>query len=279
VICQDSPEYPGLLKQTADPPFLLYRKGAKLNAADKFVATVGTRVPSPYGEKTAFDIAGQISICGGVIVSGLAFGIDAICHRAAVKNVKKTVAVLASPVACVTPSSHFNLAEKILQAGGTILSEYGGDMQSYKYRFLERNRIISGMCKATIVIEAAKKSGALITAAHANEQGRDVFALVGDITRPQAQGCLNLIENSKAFPIVSVQGLMAGLGFNIASNKYCGLDAFQLMIAEKIELSPCTTDELLMQPGFAPAELNAVLSVLEMKNLIRKRADHKWVPV
>jgi DNA processing protein len=279
VIVPDSAEYPELLRQIPNPPFLFYRRGAPLNPADKFIAMVGTRVPSLYGEKMAFAIAERISLCGGIVVSGLAFGVDAICHRAAVKNNKPTVAVMASPVDNVTPSSHFNLAEKILATGGTIISEYAGDTASYKYRFLERNRIISGLCKATIVIEAAKKSGALITAAHANEQQRDVYALVGDIIRPQAQGCLGLIDASKAWPIVSMESLLYDLGFDPPANKHAGLNKEELFIAEKLTFAPLSTDELCAATGFGSQILNVILTKLEIKKLIRKNQNLKWEPV
>ncbi len=279
VLSRESPEYPALLNDIANPPFLLYRRGAPLTSSDKFVAIVGTRVPSPYGEKMAYTIAEKISVCGGIVVSGLAFGVDAICHLAAVKTHKPTVAVMASPLENVTPASHFNLAKQILSEGGTILSEYAGDTSSYKYRFLERNRIISGLCLSTVVIEAAKKSGALITAAHANEQQRDVYALVGDITRPQAQGCLGLIDASKAFPIVSVDSLLYALGFDFSADRFSGLKSEELCVAEKLSFAPLSADELCGATGINPQLLNVILTKLEIKNLIRKKPDLKWESV
>jgi DNA processing protein len=275
LIGRESDEYPELLKQTGNSPFLLYRKGAKMRN-NNFVAMVGTRVPSAYGEKMAFEIAERITLAGGIIVSGLAFGIDAICHRASVKNNMATVAVLASPVDNVTPSSHFNLSEKILAAGGTIISEYSGDTSAYKYRFLERNRIISGLCKATVVIEAAKKSGALITAEHAVKQQREVYALVGDITRPQARGCLDLIDQSKAFPIVSIESLLYGLGFDPFANRYFGLNKDEILVAEKLASAPLSIDELCEQTGFNPQILNVIITKLEIKNLVEKNEFMKW---
>ncbi|HLG25188.1 MAG TPA: DNA-processing protein DprA, partial [Candidatus Gracilibacteria bacterium] len=213
LITRGNVEYPALLSQIHDPPFSLYRKG-KTFGSSPHVAVVGTRMPSFYGQTMAHEISGKIAACGGVIVSGLAFGIDAIAHRAAVKAGVQTVAVLASGIGKITPSSHARLADEILASGGTIISEYANDEVSYKGRFLERNRIISGLCAATIVIEAKEKSGALITARHAFEQDRDVYALVGDITRPQAQGCLNLIRDDAARPVTGIAKLLEDLGLD-----------------------------------------------------------------
>jgi DNA processing protein len=247
-----------------------------LKADDRFIAIVGTRVPSLYGEKSAYNISERIALYGGVIVSGLAFGIDAICHYAAVRNGKPTVAVLASPADKVTPSSHFNLSENILKTGGTIISEYAGDVTANKYRFLERNRLISGLCRATVIIEAAKKSGALITAAHASNQNRDVYALVGDITRPQAQGCLNLIEKNIACPVVSVDSLLRDLGFDPQKNKYAALTGPELKIIEFLKKSPLPADELCAKTKLKPQILNVMLTKLEIKNLIGKNEKMNW---
>jgi DNA processing protein len=186
------------------------------------------------------------------------------------------MAVLASPVDNVTPSSHCSLAEKILLTGGTIISEYAGDVTSYKYRFLERNRLISGLCKATVIIEAARKSGALITAEHASNQQRDVYALVGDIMRPQAQGCLNLIEKNIASPIVSVDSLLYDLGFDPQKNKYAGLTEFESAIIRLLEKSRFSANELCAKAEVTPQILNVILTKLEIKNLIRKNKNLTW---
>jgi DNA processing protein len=273
LIGRESAEFPFLLKQIDSPPFLLYRKGAPLSSKMKYIAMVGTRVPSIYGQEMALTIGEKIAGSGGVIVSGLAFGIDAICHHAAIKNNKPTIAVLASGVEFVTPSSHITLAENILSAGGTIISEYAGENVSYKYRFLERNRLISGLCKSTIIIEAAEKSGALITAKHALHQNRDVYALVGDITRPQAKGCLNLIAKSGASPIVTVEELLIALGFNSPANN---LDELHKKIVGMLSSRHLNTEEIARKTGYSPQQLSVTLMQLELNNLIRKNPYSKW---
>jgi len=275
-VSPSSAEFPQLLKNIDDPPFLLYRKGAPLNAGKTHVAVVGTRVPSAYGEKFAMEIAEGIALNGGVVVSGLAFGIDAIAHYAAVKNNRPTVAVLASGINRITPSSNTGLARKILEKGGTILSEYASGPPSFKWRFLERNRIISGLCKATIVIEAKERSGALITADHALKQGRDIYALVGDLTRPQARGCLDLIENGGALPITSVRGLLKDLGFDPDAQVIKNLTDEEVLVLAAVRDKPMTADELCGKTFLLPEALNVRLTMLEMKNLIRKNAQMKW---
>lgn len=271
-----SAEFPPLLLNIDDPPFLLYRKGAPLSQGAAHAAVVGTRAPSAYGEKFAHEIAEGIAQNGGIVVSGLAFGIDAIAHRAAVKNNLPTVAVLASGINRITPSSNTGLAKQILEKGGTILSEYACGPPSFKWRFLERNRIISGLCKATIVIEAKERSGALITADHALKQGRDIYALVGDLTRPQARGCLNLIEKGCAMAVTSVRGLLRDLGFNPDAQAVKSLTDEEALILAAVREKPRSSDELCGIIFMKPEFLNVHLTILEMKNLIRKNAQMKW---
>jgi DNA processing protein len=271
-----SPEYPPLLKVIPSPPFLLYRKGAALNPLAPHIAVVGTRMPSQYGERFAFRIAEGIAQCGGTVVSGLAYGIDAIAHRAAVKNNLPTVAVLASGINRITPSGNSGLARQILEKGGTIISEYAGGPPSYKGRFLERNRLISGLCNATVVIEAKSRSGALITASHASKQNRDVYALMGDLDRPQAQGCLNLIDEARAMPITSVRWFLMEIGFDPDAQVIKSLSDDELLVLAAVRGKPLTADEMVSEIRMAPAELNVALTMLEMKNLVRKNAQMKW---
>lgn len=230
LVGRDAEEFPLVLKEIADPPFLLYRKGAALRPDFQGIAMVGTRIPSFYGTDMAAKIAQKICGrrhsgafgAGAVIVSGLAYGVDAIAHEMAVEEGVPTVAFLASGLAKITPYQHTGLAARIVAGGGTLFSEYPQYDGAHRYRFLERNRLISGLCKATIVIEACGRSGALITARHAFEQNRDVYALVGDIERPQAEGCLRLIADDMARPIVSVDGLVKALGLEEGFGDFCG---------------------------------------------------------
>jgi DNA processing protein len=277
-ITQNSEEFPPLLKEIPQSPKLLYRRGSPLNNQKPHIAIVGTRMPSAYGEKIAYILAKEIIKAGAIVVSGLAFGIDAKVHKAAVDLGKPTVAILASGVKHVTPQSHTDLANKIIEKGGTILSEYENYNSAHKFRFLERNRLISGLCKATIVIEAKERSGALITANHAFDQNRDIFALPGDIDRPQAQGCLKLIAQDKAIPITSKEQLLEDLGLNLkqtqiqsfASNKN---DNTVMCLLEE---EPHSAQSLTEKTGLPIMKINSTLSMLELQNLIVKLPNQKW---
>lgn len=224
----------------------------------------------------AYELAEKISLCGGVVVSGLAFGVDAAAHRGVVKNNKPTIAVLASGLDTVTPRNHLSLAHSILAAGGTLLSEYASGSVSYKGNFLARNRLISGLSQATIIIEAKEKSGALITARHALEQGRDTYALVGDVTRPQARGCLNLLMEGAAQPIFSVEELMAQLGFNVKETVLKQLDQDETIVLSFLKNGALTTEELAIQSSLEIWILAGILTRLEVKNLAWKNSKGRW---
>ncbi len=285
LITQGSDEYPEPLKNIHDAPITLYRKGAPLSNKTPYFAIVGTRTCSEYGEKIALRIADSITRRGCTVVSGLAIGIDAFAHYAAVKIKMPTIAVLASGISKITPTINTRLGNDILKNGGTLLSEYAEESISYKGRYLERNRIISGLCKAVIVIEAPAKSGALNTARFALEQNRDVYALVSDITRPQAKGCLNLISTDMARPVVSIDTLMEELGLGNAPIQMdmCNIgirteisDDKAKNIFTRIYNQPQSFDELRMSGNIEPAEINIILTRLELAGMIKKTREMKW---
>jgi DNA processing protein len=281
LITQKANEYPSILKTAEGSPIALYRKGAPLRGNLRHIAMVGTRKMSVYGGGFAAKIGELLALNNVVIVSGLAFGVDAAAHFAAVKNGRPTVAVLASGLMNITPASHYNLAEKILSCGGTLISEYACDGDSYKGRYLERNRIISGLCEATIVVEAPQKSGALITSRFALEQDREVYALVGDIGREQSEGCLNLIEKGGAYAILSMQGLAADLKLKTVSVEIgsaieaAGGDTASVL--RLIRQGPVYSDRLCEITGRSPSEISVILTKLEMAGLVKKGRDNFWM--
>ncbi len=276
LIGRENKEYPVLLKEIVDAPFLLYRKGAALKPETKYLSMVGTRKISAYGEDMAMQIAQKIAINNCVIVSGLAIGVDSICHFGAVKKGKPTVAILASGVSKVTPATNYFLARKILETGGTLLSEYPTFGESYKGRYLERNRIIAGMSAATIVVEAPEKSGALVTARLALEQNRDVYALAGDIGREQTAGCLRIIEAGEAYPVLSIKGLLNDLGLKNEDAELADLDNQSQKIYEELRKKPATGDELGERLKMGSAAINVLLTKMELKGLIRKNGANKF---
>jgi DNA processing protein len=170
-----SPEYPPLLREIYDPPVLVYYLGSLPNPELPLVAIVGTRKPSPKAAAQAFDIAKELAIQGISVVSGLALGIDAMAHRGNVEGRARSIAVLGSGLDRIYPSSNRGLAWRILETGGGLLSEYPPGTGPYKWNFPARNRIISGLSRGVLIIEAPQKSGALITAGFALEQNRELW--------------------------------------------------------------------------------------------------------
>jgi DNA processing protein len=184
--------YPRLLNCIGRPPKLLYIKGA-IDSRRKCIAVVGSRNPSPYGLKCTAYFAGELSRRGYVIVSGLALGIDSKAHMTALENNGKTYSVLGSGIGNIYPSSNEDLAQVITE-NGALISEYAPYAKPDKWHFPERNRIISGICHATLIVEGKTNSGSLITATHSIEQGREVFCVPGNIFSENSRGVNSLIN-------------------------------------------------------------------------------------
>lgn len=189
-------DYPEQLKNIYDPPLRLYVLGNKEILKEKGVAVVGTRNPTEYGKKVAIQFAKQLSEKGVNIISGLAVGIDTCAHlgNLQVYDKAKTIAVLGNGLDEIYPKDNINLAKQIIKSGGCIISEYPVGTKPKKLHFPQRNRIISGLSKGVLVIEAREKSGSLITADFALEQGKEVFAVPGDVGKLTSVGTNNLIK-------------------------------------------------------------------------------------
>ena len=177
------------LTNIAKVPQYIYFTGSLPEDRIPSVAIVGTRKPSAYGKEVAHTLSYDLAKKGVVIISGLALGIDSIAHKAAIEASGTTIAVLANSVDQIYPRTNKDLAEKILGSGGAILSEYEPPTDARDYQFLARNRIVSGLSDAVIVIEAAARSGTLATVSHALDQGKEVFVVPGNITSPLSTGC------------------------------------------------------------------------------------------
>ncbi len=188
------PAYPVLLKETADPPLLLYVKGNVDALVSPQIAIVGSRTPTPAGMRTTTQFAQHLARAGLCITSGLALGIDGASHEGALTVQGRTLAICGTGLNHCYPVSHRALAEKIWRQQGALVSEFPLTMAAQKMHFPRRNRIIAGLSIGTLVIEAALKSGSLITARHALECGREVFAVPGSIHHPLAKGCHHLIR-------------------------------------------------------------------------------------
>lgn len=192
----ENEEYPEQLRNIYDPPLRLYVLGNKEILKEKGIAIVGTRNPTAYGKKVAIQFAKQLSEKGINIISGLAWGIDTCAHlgNLQVYDKAKTIAVLGNGLDEIYPKENINLAKQIIKSGGCIISEYPIGTKPKKLHFPQRNRIISGLSKGVLVIEAREKSGSLITADFALEQGKEVFAVPGDMGKLTSVGTNNLIK-------------------------------------------------------------------------------------
>ena len=186
--------YPDILRELHDPPLCLYVRGVLPEFPRKAVAIVGTRRTSAYGARMTERIAADAAAMGYTVVSGLAMGVDTIAHTAVVNNGGITVAVVGSGLAHVHPRENIPLAREIVNHGGAVVSEFPISMPPSRQNFPRRNRIVAGLCEATVVTEAGLESGAMITARHAIEYNREVFALPGNVDNPVARGCNALIK-------------------------------------------------------------------------------------
>lgn len=192
-----SKEYPEQLKNIYDPPKKLYVLGNKGILKQNGIAIVGTRKATQYGKNVALKMSKELSEKGINIISGLAVGIDTYAHLGCLgsNNKGKTIAVLGSPIENIYPKENIEIAKQIIKSGGCIVTEYEKGSKIEKYNFPQRNRIISGLSKGVLVVEATPKSGALITAEFGIEQGKEIFAIPGDINKLQSQGCNILIKD------------------------------------------------------------------------------------
>ena len=190
----EHPGYPECLRQIPDPPAILFVKGGSEVLAMPQIAMVGSRSPTPAGQRIAREFARELAATGLVITSGLAIGIDAASHEGALEGRGLTIAVAGTGLDRVYPRHHATLADRILEAGGALVSEYPPGIGPLATNFPRRNRIISGLALGTVVVEATLRSGSLITARMALEQNRDVFAVPGSIHSPLSRGCHRLIQ-------------------------------------------------------------------------------------
>ena len=231
---------------------------------------VGTRRSTSYGKEACAKIVSELAEFNFVIVSGLAVGIDAAAHQAALNNNMKTIAVLGSGMArnVLYPAVNRNLAEKIVQAGGAIISEYPYMMKAAVYTFPQRNRIIAGLSQGVLVVEAPERSGALITANFAIDYNRDVFSLPGPIFSQKSIGANQLIKLG-AIPITSAVDILEWFGISPkASMPNIQLSPLEEQIIAVLD-EPMTRDELIRKLRTKSQEINSVLSLMEIKGIIK----------
>lgn len=276
LILREDPDFPPLLREIPHPPFGLYLKGTLPPADQLAIAIVGTRRATPDGKTTARRFATELARSGIAIVSGLAFGIDAAAHEGCLDAGGRTIAVLACGIGSIYPRNNEPLANRILANGGAIISEYPPDMPAYPSRFLERNRIISGLSKGTLVIEAPERSGSLATARFALEQNRDVFVVPGPVTHPHFKGSHVLIRQGAEL-VTGAEDVLASYG--IAAEK-AGIFSSGETPDEKIVLEflresggGADIDKIIEATKLEPRIANRTVSTLFIKGAIRESGD------
>ncbi len=269
----DDNTYPQALRQTDSAPPVLYVDG-KLNESDQLaVAIVGTRRASSYGREIAHQLATELARNGITVVSGLALGIDTIAHSAALKAGGRTLSVLGSGVDQIYPTQNRRLAEAIRDQGA-IISEYWLGTRPEAMNFPPRNRIISGLSQAVIIVEAGKRSGALITATFAAEQGREVFAIPGSILHPGSIGCNQLIQQG-ATPLLSIDDVLDQLQVDRMREATIVRQSVQSDPSEQEILNLLSTDslhidEIARRTTLSTAQISSLLAVMELKGLVRQ---------
>ena len=274
----DDADYPAHLRSIPDPPEKLYYSGDIGLIRFPGIAVVGTRRSSPYGRWAARCIAKRVARCGVPVISGMAEGIDSAAHWGCMEEGTGTVAVFGTGVDICFPASNEKLYAKILESG-LMLSEYEPGTIGYKSNFPQRNRIISGLSKSVIVVEGALKSGSMITARLALEQGRDVFAVPGNIDQPNSIGVNKLIADG-AFPIMQLEGLESLLGIGegrIARMIASFSDEEKIVIGSVLEAPGISAEEIALKSGMPLRNCSLLASALELKGFIRTEGSRLYI--
>ncbi len=270
---KEDKDYPKKLKKIIDPPPVLYYRGNLDIENQPVLAVVGTRCCSDYGKQATMEIVADLSRIGFVIISGMAHGIDTIAHQTALDNGAKTIAVLGTGIdkKSIYPRENVGLAEKIIEKGGAVISEFPPGTPGHKSNFPQRNRIISGLSLGTLVIEAKQRSGALITANHAFEQRKKVFALPGSIYSPNSRGCNYLIKKGAQL-IEQAEDILKTLQLDLTISKkeIKPENRVEEMILNILKNKKAMhIDELIEKTELSSPEVSSTLTGLEMKKIIK----------
>ena len=266
----ESMEFPEKLKNIPHPPKQIYVMGNAELLHQKSIAVVGSRKYTVYGKNVAMLVGNKLSVSGIPVVSGLAYGIDAYAHEGTVAANGKGIAVLGSGINKMTPYPNKPLMNKILDKGGLIVSEYEPNFQAQKWTYPERNRIISGLSEGVIVIEANYNSGALITAQCANEQGRTVYAVPGNINSQFSMGS-NLLIRDGAVPLIIIDDVIRDIGRFIPIEDVIkvALDEDEIEILEVVKMfNGVSSDKLASILGKSVGHINSIVTILEIKGIV-----------
>jgi len=274
---RENPEFPPLLREIPHPPFGIYAKGSLPANDQAAIAVVGTRRATPDGKNIARRFAAGLAHAGFLIVSGLAFGVDAAAHEGCLDAKGTTIAVLACGLANVYPKNNASLAEKILAGGGSIISEYPPDMPAYPSRFLERNRIVSGLSKGILVVEAPERSGSLATARFALEQNRDVFIIPGPISHPNFRGSHALIRQGATL-VTRPEDILEEYGIapqDAAAKIMDAASPEEKLILDVLQKTgvPADIDKIIDATRLEPRIANQTVSILFIRGVLREQNE------
>jgi len=279
ILALDDPAYPLLLRNIYDAPPLLFVRGEPAQLHQPQLAVVGSRNPSVIGKETAYEFSRYLAGAGIGITSGLAMGIDAASHQGAMDGGGQTIAVFGTGLDRVYPAQNRELAHSILDHGGALVSEYPPGTQPLPGNFPRRNRIISGLSLGTLVVEAALRSGSLITAREATEQGREVFAIPGSIHNPLARGCHRLIRDGAKL-VETAQDILEELApqlraaLDLSHEQQCGqqetqsLDEDYQRLLASLGDAPSGVDKLVERSGLTAEAVSSMLLLLELQGYV-----------
>lgn len=273
--------YPKRLKEISNPPETLYYKGNwNQDIFEHCLAVVGSRKMTKYGEKICTKLVTQVAGQGITIVSGFMYGMDATAHKAAVKVGGRTIAVMPCGIDRIHPAYQKKLHKEILKKDGLIISEYEGDLKAKKWTYPKRNRIVAGLSQATLVVQAAKKSGSLITANYANKFNRKILAVPGPLTSSVSIGTANLIKKKQAEIVTEAKDILKAFSkkqstINFDSNKTIskGENKLENKIINKLKVEPLAPDELSRKLNIPASKMGTVLSTMEIKGLIEEEGN------
>ncbi len=274
-------DFPDFLREIQDAPFILYVKGNEALINSDCIAVVGTRRPTRYGLKMANLFAREFAKAGLTVVSGFARGIDRAAHEACTEGGFPTIAVFACGLDICYPAEHRGLYEKILEGGGLLISEYPPGVRPLQYHFPERNRIISGLSEAVFIPEAATKSGSLITARLAVEQGRDLFAIPGNVTSPESEGTNKLLMEMPHALVLSPEDVLRAMNFTLpqSENKEetVELDLAETLVADALREGELHFEELIRKTGLSSNELNIALVNLQLYGIAEDTGGNYYI--
>ena len=277
-------KYTEVLESIALKPKTLYFYGKLPENMVKTVAIVGSRHNTKYGEAVAYEMAYGLAKNGVIIISGLAYGIDSIAHRGCLDAGGRTIAILGTPIDRIYPRGHLALAKEIIESDGAIISEYAPSTKVYpKTSFLERNRLISGLADAVVVVEAAERSGSLNTATHALNQGKEVFAVPGNINNPYSRGCNKLIKQG-AIPYTELDDILQVLfpdeffkkQKKMRQKRIIGDTDVETLILQLLNEGISDGEKIMENACLPPEVFNEAITLLEIKGRIRSLGANYW---